>query len=161
MTVCAWCGAILTPGDPSFVTHGICPKCQVAFVGGPGPASLKEFIGRFNFPIMVVNADVELTGANAQALELVGRTAAAAEGHRGGELLECIHSVHQGGCGRSVHCKACTIRNSVRETYETGAPMIDVESYQQVMTDDGLKKVQFRISTAKVSDSVLLKIVAV
>ena len=122
---------------------------------------MKEFIGRFNFPILVVNENVELADANEKALEFAGKTSDEIVGQRGGEFLECIHSALPGGCGRTIHCKACTIRNSVRATYETGQPLINVDSYQQVMTEDGLKNVHLKISTAKALDSVLLKIVAV
>ena len=160
MTICAWCGAILKPSEPSFVTHGMCPKCQVAFVGGPGPVSLREYIGKFEFPIILVNSNVELIEANQRALEFFGKERDEIEGQLGGEVMECIHARRPGGCGKTVHCKACAIRNSVKATHETGRPLIDVESYQEIMTEDGLKRVHLRISTAKTADSVLLKIVA-
>jgi hypothetical protein len=51
-------------------------------------------------------------------------------------------------------------RAAVAPAHETGRPLIDVDSYQEIMTEDGLKKVLLKISTAKNADSVLLKIVA-
>ena len=73
MTICAWCGRVLRPEKPAFVTHGMCPTCQVAFLGGPGPVSLREFIGRFDFPVIVVGPDAELIEANSGALRLVDK----------------------------------------------------------------------------------------
>jgi hypothetical protein len=48
----------------------------------------------------------------------------------------------------------------VTATHETGKALIDVDSYQEIMTEDGLKTVHLKISTVKRADSVLLKIVA-
>lgn len=160
MTVCAWCGVILRPSEPSFVTHGMCPKCQVEFIGGPGPVSLKEFIRKFDFPIVLVNSNVELIDANLGALELVGKEFHEVEGRLGGDVLECIHATRPGGCGQTVHCKGCAIRIAVRTTLETGRPLIDVDSFQDVMTENGLERMHLKLSTAKRSDTVLLKIVA-
>ena len=160
MTICAWCGLVLKPERPAFITHGMCPTCQVAFLGGPGPVPLKKYIGKFDFPVIVVGPDAELIEANSEALKLVGKERQEVQGQLAGEVLECIYSKHPGGCGKQVHCKACAIRNSVTDTYRTGRPLIDVDSYQEVMTKDGLKTVHLKISTVKKSGSVLLKIVA-
>lgn len=59
-----------------------------------------------------------------------------------------------------MHCKGCAIRIAVRTTFETGRPMIDMESFQEIVTDGQLERVHLKISTAKGSDLVLLKIVA-
>jgi hypothetical protein len=160
MTICAWCDRVIRPGKRSFVTHGICPACQVAFMGGVGPVSLKEFIVKFKFPVIVVGPDVELIEANRGAEKLVRKDLKEIRGQLAGEVLECIYACQPGGCGRQVHCKACAIRNSVTDTHRTGRPLTDVDSYQEIMTKEGLKRVQLRISTAKKSDAVLLKIVA-
>lgn len=108
---------------------------------------------------MLVGPDVEVLEANERALEFAGKDSEEVAGHYGGEVLECIHAALPGGCGKTVHCEACTIRMSVKKTYETGQSLLDVDSYQQVMTKDGLKTVHLKISTAKSADAVLLKIV--
>jgi hypothetical protein len=160
MTICAWCDRVIKPGRPSFVTHGICPTCQVAFVGGAGPVSLSEFIAKFKFPVIVVGPDAELIEANRRAGRMLGKDPSAIRGQLAGEVLECIYACQPGGCGRHVHCKACAIRNSVTDTHRTGTPLVDVDSYQEIMTKDGLKRVHLKITTVKRADSVLLKIVA-
>ena len=122
--------------------------------------SLSEFIGRFEFPVIVVGPDTELIEANSGALRLVDKKRREVRGQLAGEVLECIYAKKPGGCGQQVHCKACAIRNSVTATHRTGRPLIDVDAYQEVMTKDGLKRVHLKVSTAKRSGSVLLKIVA-
>jgi hypothetical protein len=138
----------------------MCPRCQAAFLGGPGPVSLKEFVGGFEFPVILVGPDTELLEANHEALRLVRKGLEEVRGQLAGEVLECIYAKHPGGCGRQVHCKACAIRNSVTTTHKTGNSLTDVDSYQEIMTEDGLKTVHLKISTVKRADSVLLKIVA-
>jgi Zn-finger nucleic acid-binding protein len=160
MTICAWCGVVLKPDKPKFVSHGMCPKCQVAFLGGPGPVSLKEYIERFKFPVILVNSNVELKEANQAALKLVGKDPGEVRSQLVGEVMECIHASQPGGCGRTVHCQACTIRNSVKATFESGIPLIDVDAYQEIVTEKGLQRVRLKISTVKASESVLIKIVA-
>lgn len=34
----------------------------------------------------------------------------------GGEALECLHSKLPEGCGRTIHCETCAIRNLVLQT---------------------------------------------
>ncbi len=138
----------------------MCPKCQAGFLGSPGPVSMKEFVGRFEFPVILVGPGTELLEANHEALRLVRKGLEEVRDQLAGEVLECIYAKHPGGCGRHVHCKACAVRNSVTATHETGKALIDVDSYQEIMTEDGLKTVHLKISTVKRADSVLLKIVA-
>ncbi len=128
-------------------------------MGGRGPVSLKEFINEFGFPVVLVNSNVELIDANQEALRFVGKDLDQIKGQLGGEVLECIYAAEPGGCGNTVCCKACTIRNSVNSTHHTGKPLVDVDAYQDIMTKDGLRRVHLKISTVKSADSVLLKIV--
>ena len=72
--------------------------------------------------------------------------------------MECVYSRHPGGCGKTVHCEACAIRDSVTKTYRTGEPVVDAVSYQEILAKDGPKRIPLRISTVKTANSVLLKI---
>ena len=157
--VCGWCGVLIKPGEPSPVSHGICPNCETAFLEARGSVTLKEYIERFAFPIVVVNSNVELIEANPGAVRFVGKDVAQIEGKLGGDVIECVHASQAHGCGRTVHCKACTIRNSVTRTYQTGVPVIDALAYQEIATKNGPEKIRLKVSTVKVSDSVLLKMV--
>jgi hypothetical protein len=107
----------------------------------------------------VVGPNSELQEANKRACAMVGKDHSEITGRLAGQVMECVYARHPGGCGQSVHCEACTIRRSVTRTHRTGEPVIDVESYQEIVTNDGPKRVLLRISTAKSQDSVLLKIV--
>ena len=159
MIVCSWCDTTLNTEEPSRVSHGICPRCKDVFFGHLEPVSVKEYIEGFGFPIFLVNSNVELEQANEGACAFAGKEFSEIEGRLGGNVIECVYSKHPGGCGKTVHCEACTIRNSVTRTYRTGEPVVDAVSYQEVLTDDGPRKIPLRISTVKNANSVLLKIV--
>jgi len=137
----------------------MCADCKAFFVKNAGPVPLREFINRFEFPILVVNSNVEATQANDKALDLLGKHSTDVGGALAGNIMECAHARLPGGCGRTVHCKGCAIRNSVTETYKTGKLLIDVDAYQDIRTPKGTRRTLFKVSTVKQSESVLLRII--
>lgn len=66
--------------------------------------------------IFVVDNDVKIQEYNAAAAELLADERDAILKHRGGEVLNCIHSREvPEGCGYAPLCDDCIIRNSVSE----------------------------------------------
>lgn len=66
-----------------------------------------------------------------------------------------MHSKLPEGCGQTIHCKSCTIRNSVMDTLNTGISHTNVPAY----LDKSLsKKTKYLITTEKAGDAVLLRI---
>lgn len=64
--------------------------------------------------VMVVDDDVRILNYNQSTGEAFGFQKDAVLLKRGGEALHCIHSYEtEEGCGHSVACKECVIRNSV------------------------------------------------
>jgi hypothetical protein len=63
------------------------------------------------FAAFIVDDDVRLLAANSAADRLVRGGAVAELRRRGGEALRCINSGD--GCGRSVACADCVLRNAV------------------------------------------------
>lgn len=99
--------------------------------------------------------------ANDSALAALGKTRESTVGLRGGEIIECANSRLPGGCGRTVHCVACTLRNSVRETYETGQGVSRVPAWIGLHGEaDEIARTRLRllISTEKAGDVVLLRL---
>jgi PAS domain-containing protein len=106
-----------------------------------------------------VNPNAELVDANPSACHFVGKEFEEIQGHLMGEVMPCIHSFHSHGCGKTVHCKACAIRKAVTTTFLTGNPAFEVDSYHDIMTKDGQKRVHLKVSTMKKWDTILLKLV--
>jgi ferredoxin len=63
---------------------------------------------------------------NSTACRMLGREAGEVVGLLGGEALECGRSRLPGGCGKTVHCSTCAIRNTVTATHRTGQAMTRV-----------------------------------
>lgn len=162
--ICAWCGIELHPSTPSakdasVITHGICQPCADYFFT-PRDPSLRGFLNTLTAPVAVVDDDMRVLEANDLALTALGKTRDAALGSRSGDVIECANAKLPGGCGRQVHCAACTLRNSVRETFETGHGFTEVPAWlrQTPSTDEAAPgRLRVLISTEKVGDVVMLR----
>jgi PAS domain-containing protein len=165
--VCAWCGIdlkrALPPGTGLAgleITHGICDSCAQHFFG-PRDTSVRGFLNTLEAPVVVVDDDVRTLEANDAALAALGKTREQVAGRLGGEIIECANSRLPGGCGHTTHCTACTIRNSVQETFETGRSFSHVPAWVRLHTEteaEAKKKMRVEISTEKVGDVVLLRL---
>ena len=141
------------------MTHGICEACANYFFH-PRDHSLRGFLNTLTAPVMVVDDDMTMLEANDHALTALGKSRDESVGRRSGEVIECANAKLPGGCGRQVHCAACTLRNSVRETFETGEGFTHVPAWIRVHPDDEQEapgKIRVFISTEKVGNVVLLR----
>ncbi|MBN2430525.1 MAG: hypothetical protein JXQ27_03585 [Acidobacteria bacterium] len=73
-------------------------------------------------------------------------------------MIECVHAGRPGGCGEQVHCKSCTIRNTVLETFQSGESCIRVKAYPDIQMGRAVKTFSIEITTEKVGDAVLLQV---
>jgi len=114
--------------DPS-LTHGICPDCFDHFSRQLDGYHLSDYLDTFVEPMVILNPDYRVLAYNksyaASYLEEEGKPA----GLRGGEFMDCAHSRLPEGCGNTVHCRTCTIRNTITATLKTGMPHKDVHAY--------------------------------
>jgi PAS domain-containing protein len=121
--VCAFCRKDLgskPPLDDARMTHGMCPECSGHFGAQWDGMSYQEYLERFDFPVVVVGGDLRVVAANRAAGDMLGRESGELIGLLGGEALECSHARLPGGCGQTVHCTTCTIRNAVTRASRTG-----------------------------------------
>ena len=164
--VCAWCGKDLDeaagPGREAqeVITHGVCRDCAhhlFAQIGMP----LLEYLDGLEAPIVVVDGEGTVQTANEHARALVQKDLPAIEGFRGGDVFECAYASLPEGCGHTVHCSGCTIRQTVMNTFRTGQSTLRTPAYLNRETPDGVQQTQLLISTERVEDVVLLRIDAV
>jgi len=120
--------------------------------------SIQEFLDRLGVPILLVEPEPRVRTGNRYARELLGKELAAIEGRMGGDVIECVYSKRPGGCGKDVHCKTCTIRNTVLDTFATGKSHLAVRAFPDIQFDNYIKTMSVRISTEKVGEVVLLRI---
>lgn len=160
--ICAWCMQDITeesgPADGK-VSHGICLQCLDYFYPGRGkPPTFDLFLERLAVPVLVVDDEVRVVFANEKACALLGKQSEELTGRLGGDAVECAYARLPGGCGKTVHCKSCTIRRAVLDTAATGRMHQAVPAYLDSVTPHGVVQVRLFITTAKSGDFVLLKI---
>jgi len=157
--ICSYCKALIrtVESNLSGVSHGVCRDCLPKLVKDLGQP-LSKFVDEMSAPILVIRGDTRIVAANAAARKLSREPLEELAGMLCGDVIGCLHSHEEGGCGRTVHCLSCAIRRSVAHTFETGEPCLDVPAFQDIGLLSGDKLVCFRISTEKKGDFVMLRI---
>jgi hypothetical protein len=158
-SICAWCKSPLREGtdDLGPVSHGICKPCLVAMEYQPQP--LAAFLESLPGAVMALDSEGRAINGNERLLGMVGKQRSGVLERLGGEVISCIYSELPGGCGETVHCLGCSIRNAVNETRETRQSKAGVPAYAYVRTpDDGVVKLELCISTECAGNLVLLRV---
>ena len=159
--ICAWCSADLDGnvsalrGGP--ITHGICESCSSHFTAHD-LVPLRVFLDALEPPVLLVDSAGVILTANAAARRTLGMQPGTAEGSLRGDVLRCANASLPGGCGKTERCAACEIQGSVNRTFETGLAMDHVPACLDVQGSAGREQMLLRISTEKVSGSVLLRL---
>jgi PAS domain-containing protein len=144
-------------GAEAPVTHGICPECVHYFDFGRAE-TLQAFLDKIEPPVLLLDGDGVVVTANQAALTAVGKDVASGRDLRGGDFMECAYARLPGGCGKTLHCPACTIRTTVMATHADGRSRRQVEAFQQIVTESGPVRTRVLITTEKQGQLVLLRI---
>lgn len=161
--ICAWCKKDLGTIDqgsgkrPDAITHGICPDCAREFLSFKAEP-LSRFLDQFPGPIYVVNGELEIISANREGAGFLGKKLDDFTGKLPGAAFDCEYDKKPGGCGKTEHCRTCTIRKTLTDTLETGVSHNDVPAYPDLQSVTGENKHKFLISTEKFGFGVVLKI---
>lgn len=159
-TICAWCNKKKqdsTSADER-VSHGICKECLAWMKSMDRGRNLREILDTLPAPVLVVNDEGRISEANSLAAARFNGNGSKTFGMRGGDFLECMNARLPGGCGNTVHCRSCTIRNTVMATFEDGEFRERVPAYIDTIEAGQEKKVRFLVSTVRVKDMVWLRI---
>lgn len=99
--------------------------------------------------MILVDEDRRVLKANQAAIEVADRRQAEVTGLRGGEALRCIHAADDpAGCGFGLDCSYCIVKNTVLDTFRTGAIHHRVEAPITIDQGDGPKNLFMLVSTA-------------
>ncbi len=145
LVVCAYCRKTISDsrsGGACDVSHGMCPSCADHYERLWNGMPLSEYLDTIDRPVVVVNGDGCVIGANEKLAQVLGRERADLRGLKNGEALACVHSLLPECCGKTVHCRECTIRRAVDKVAKTGRPLEKIPAYLQ--TKEG--RVNLRIS---------------
>ncbi len=127
--ICSYCRKDMGTKPPlrdGGVTHAMCPECDAYFGTQWAGMSYPAFVARFPFPVVLVEAEGRVVAMNEAACGFLGRQPREVVGLLGGEAMECAYARLPEGCGKTTHCAACAIRNSVQETHRTGRTLTRV-----------------------------------
>jgi nitrogen-specific signal transduction histidine kinase len=157
--VCAWCQKILQDDSSAEaeVSHGICVECRKK-VMGEATTSLSDFLNDLDFPVLATDGDRLVLAANRAAEATLGKSAARMTGGRVGMAIECYYAGMPGGCGKTAQCRGCALRQNIADTHADGQPRYGVYAEKRIVNGRGSKMVQFRFSTQKVENAVVLLI---
>ena len=159
---CSWCKTDMgttspEAGSDGVVTHGICDECASRFLWPQRPA-LADFLDSLDAPVVIADATGDISGANRQARSLLQKELPDIVGFKGGVVFECVFAKLPEGCGKSLHCDGCTIRNTVMDTFQSGKSHVKTPAGLTRGSSDDCQEIQFLISTEKIKDVVLLRI---
>ena len=159
---CAWCNQEIGQKESihkseAAITHGICEECTKKVLLELGE-DLSDFLDSLKAPIVLVDKMGTIKTANKQAQTFFEKDLSQIEGFKGGEVFECMYAELPEGCGNTIHCSGCTIRNTVMDTFQTGKCNINIPAYLNTKTSDDYTKIAYFISTERVAGIVLLRI---
>jgi PAS domain-containing protein len=151
--ICSYCRKVIRE-DPQAaatqVSHGMCPECDAYFEKLWGGMRLGEYLDLLPRPVLVVDADGRVVAGNTRLAETVGRRREELRGLLGGEAMACAHSRLPEGCGKTVHCRECTIRRAVTKVSETHRPIAHAPAWLQTASG----RMSLTISARPVDDFV-------
>jgi PAS domain-containing protein len=141
-TVCSKCRRIVRDdgiGGSSPTKVELCTEC-VAYertlrASVPG----RDRLEASPQPLLVITPDAKVVAANAAFAALAGRAPSELEGWLIGEATGCARAKLPGGCGRTLHCHACTVRRMVAEVGRTRLARWRVPAY--VVTATGRREI--------------------
>ncbi len=155
--ICAWCNIelpLITDDRSSAITHGICADCAERVFKSYHQNTVRKFIDEIEAPIIVIQNDTTIALTNKKADKMLE----AERGNKTGDALECSCANLPGGCGKTIHCKACTIRRTIQKTRKTGKSYSNITAYQNVDTPKGTKHKTVTIATEKIWDTILVRV---
>ncbi len=155
--VCAWCHKTLQeplPGDLR-VSHGICQDC-IHRVLGARAKELGEFLRTLEIPVLVLDRENKVVELNESAGRILGTSLPEVKGALVGPAISCYNAGLPGGCGHSDRCPGCQLRHNLMATHADAQPRFSQITQHEIVRDGERRTVQFRFSTQKTGDVVLL-----
>ena len=111
-------------------------------------------------PTLLMQAEPRLVvTANKSARTLFNKSLSEIEGHRGGEVFDCIHAFSEAGCGLDKNCEDCRIKDAVLDTFASGKPHENVETVLNIKKQEETVPYAMIITTESVGNFVLITVV--
>jgi PAS domain-containing protein len=128
----------------------MCPECDAWFGKLWAGMRLGEYLDGLPAPVMVVDTEGRVVAANGRMASALGHDARALRGLLGGEAMACVHSRLPEGCGKTEHCRECSIRRAVDRVIASGRAVSRVPAW----VDTGAGRMALRISARPIGSAV-------
>lgn len=123
------------------------------------PEELLAVLGELESPTLLMQTEPrQVVTANKKACELFDKNLAQIEGHRGGQVFDCIHSFTEKGCGLDPNCEDCKIKNAVVDTFLSGESQENIQTILDIKSHNIITPYVVKVSTKKVGDFALITI---
>jgi hypothetical protein len=145
--------------SPRNITGGLCRSCALKLSDKGNALKNRDVLDAIDAPVLLMQPDPrQVFMANNKALELFEKGLRQVEGHRGGQVFDCIHSFTEAGCGKDANCENCKIKSAIVDTFTTGNSFEGVSTPLEIRKTDNINTYVLRVSTEKVGDLALLRI---
>ncbi|MCK4812837.1 MAG: PAS domain-containing protein [Candidatus Marinimicrobia bacterium] len=160
--VCSWCHKSLGSIDSDVhsegvVTHGICQDC-LDDIFSKSSLDFTLFLNSISAPVAIVDKNGVFQSANDLAQSLLNKDRSEIIHKMSGEAFSCKNASLPGGCGKTIHCAECELRNTIIETYEHNKDQVDIPVTLIQEKESQREMFHFLVSTQKINDLVLMKI---
>ncbi|HIJ79475.1 MAG: hypothetical protein OEY01_11495 [Desulfobulbaceae bacterium] len=119
----------------------------------------KAFLNALDHPTLLMQAQPrQVVTANKKACELFGKGLSQIEGHRGGQVFDCVHAFTEAGCGLDVNCENCKIKNAVVDTFSTGNSHNSIQTLLDIKKNNLISPYEMQVSTEKIGDFAIITI---
>ena len=160
MQLCKLCKknvAVSSQSSRGNITDGICGSCVLRI---SGPSGTREMLEAIDAPVLLMQGNPrQVVTANTRALALFAKDLREVEGHRGGQVFDCVHSFTEAGCGKDSNCENCPIKNAIVDTFATAAPHSAVSATLPIRKPEKRDDPYLlQVSTEKIGDLALVRI---
>jgi hypothetical protein len=121
--ICSYCRKPCGEKEPlndDRTSHGMCYDCFDHFERQAKGLKLDEYLDDFEAPILIVNKECRIAALNKKAAARLEKPRNEIIGLLGGEAIECNFARLPEGCGKTVCCETCTLRQTIMDTITTG-----------------------------------------
>lgn len=160
---CNWCQQELNVTHEKsadfIITGGVCTDCAEKVFKSNNINIIREYIQTIDAPVLLLQPEPrQVYSANNMACELFDKELFQMEGHRGGQVFNCIHAYTEAGCGKDTNCENCEIKGAIIETFTSGNSYAGIKKRLDVHKDNKTIPYTLQISTEKIGDFALVRI---
>jgi len=163
---CIWCSQEISP-ETNGATGGstnagtVCGCCSEHFTLPPqGP--FQQHLDSLPVPVLVIDlyagAYMITTAVNRKAADWIAKGPREIIQHLCGNVIECAYARLPEGCGGTVTCRSCAIKQAVSKTRETGEPQVRMLFTLQRGDPDHPVPVELSMTTMKTGHQVMLRL---